>query len=509
MSTQSDLQLLQNVMNGLNSNPVARLSYTQTAFDSDQADGVDIFDRNADQNIPRAGKTDYNQSILDKGVRSQGSSIPRMGWNHYVGRLSYNVNKLVQKLFQFFGMYRATLAHNANEYDVSAYYKTGDICYTVETVDGVKVYTWHQRISAGPETIINIPPSVQAHWAEMQEKTSYSSLLPFSAPGYRYKYTVIDLSNSQNYQANKWYPVTTALQDFEAKTVETKEGAPQVLIEAYCNGTVPGVTGPHRAELAVLSKFTGFPESSTDMLLNYSFVDQETGAARDLSVAPIGYSKLVKGRQAVLWLRGGARYALWNSFGSSFTLHSSQYSNGTDSDVLVPADAKPLSFVFGLFKARVKTTDAVETDDAVSKAQVDGSLPLPRALTAGANLRSVRMPGVYTAVESNTANSVQEMPVANPGVFELEVKGDKEGLSVTTQKVTIRSSGDEFTRILAGNVVMVPWYLSGSPRGTDIGVSGLYRFDVEDGNLLMHYRDGDQVPSFWINSNGELNADIQ
>jgi len=169
MSTQSDIQLIQSILDGLDRNPVARFSYTQEAFDQDDVDGVELFNHAAEQNIPKATKTDYNSTILDKGVRTQGASISRMGWNHYIGRLSYNINKTVQKLLTFLGVYKANLAHNANEYDSSAPYKKGDICFDTEEINGVKVYTWYQRISTSPEVISNIPPTVTLHWTRMCE----------------------------------------------------------------------------------------------------------------------------------------------------------------------------------------------------------------------------------------------------------------------------------------------------------------------------------------------------
>jgi hypothetical protein len=64
MSTQNDLQLIQNIVTELNSNRVARFAYTQDAFDNDIVDGVDVFDVNAGQNIPKADKTDYNLMTL-------------------------------------------------------------------------------------------------------------------------------------------------------------------------------------------------------------------------------------------------------------------------------------------------------------------------------------------------------------------------------------------------------------------------------------------------------------
>jgi hypothetical protein len=511
MSAQNDLRLIEDIVNGLNSNPVARLSYTQAAFDQDDVDGVDVFDVNAEQNVPKADKTDYNQAIINKGVRAQGASIPRMGWNHYLGRLSYNLNKLVQKVAAFFGVYRSSLAHNANEYDSSAKYRQNDICYTVETVDSVRVYTWWQRTSSSPETISSVAPPNAQHWEEMQSKTSSSALLPFSAHGYRHKFAVLDLTGTE-YLTNRWYPVTTEPQDFDAQipanaqTNSTTEAAPLARIEVYCNGTVAGHSTPHRAELSVFSKFTGFPASSTDILVSDSFVDQQDGTARDVSGSPIGYTKLVKGRQAVVWLRGGSKYALWNSFGSGFSLHTAQYANGADSAIDV-SPTRQFAVTPGNFKARVKSVEAAEADDAVVKSQADGMLPLPKTLGAGAQLNSVRTPGSYVVTETGVANSVQQTPVENPGPFELVIRGDREGLSVTTQQFTVRSTGEEFTRVLSGNETVIDWYLSGSPHGTNVGVSGLYVFKVINGDLYVIHREGDDlVPSFSIDNDGYLVA---
>jgi hypothetical protein len=502
MSIQNDLQLIQNIITKLNDNRVARFAYTQEAFDGDIVDGVDVFDITAEQNVPKANKTDYNQTILSKGIRAQGASIPRMGWNHYVGRLSFNLNKFIQKVLAFVGLYRSSLAHNAAEYDNSADYKTGDVCYTVETIKSVKVYTWHRRKSTSPETIRNIPPTATLHWEEMQSKTSSSALLPFSAPGYQHKFTIVDLTDV-NYNPARWYPVTTEVQEFNAGL---ENSALQVLIEAFCNGQIAGYSTPHRAELAILSKFTGFPDSSTDIVINNAFIDQEDGTARPLTDSPIGYSKLVKGRQAVIWFKGGSRYALWNSFGGDFELHSTQYANGFDNPVEI-STVRPFSIVPGLIKARVKSTEALEKDDAVVKGQVDGALSMPKMLNSGAQLNVIRTPGSYVVADEDIANTIQQVPVENPGVFELVVRGDKTGLSVTTQQFTVMATGEEFTRVLSGNEIVIDWYLSGSPYGTNLGVSGLYVFKVIDGDLYIIHRAGDDlVPSFSVDDAGNLVA---
>jgi hypothetical protein len=154
----------------------------------------------------------------------------------------------------------------------------------------------------------------------------------------------------------------------------------------------------------------------------------------------------------------------------------------------------------GTVKARVKSVEASEADDTVIKSQIDGAIPMPNTLGVGAQLNSVRIPGSYVVTDVTTANSIAQIPVENPGPFDLIVRGDKAGLSVTIQQFTVRETGKEYTRVMAGAVVLVPWYLSGSPDGLEIaGFDGLYAFEIDDdtGNLLIYY-DGRGEPSFEI-----------
>ena len=80
----------------LENNKVAPFCYEQSAYDDDQADGVDLYNPNAAQNIPLANNEilQVNPTVLTKGYRSQASSITRMIVNHFFGRTSYNLNKV-------------------------------------------------------------------------------------------------------------------------------------------------------------------------------------------------------------------------------------------------------------------------------------------------------------------------------------------------------------------------------------------------------------------------------
>ena len=97
MSTlKEDLTAIKTIQDGLVSNKVARFSYTQNAYDANTVDGVNEYNVNNEQNIPNgtASIMKVNSTVLDKGYRAQASSITRMLMNHFLGRISYNLNKI-------------------------------------------------------------------------------------------------------------------------------------------------------------------------------------------------------------------------------------------------------------------------------------------------------------------------------------------------------------------------------------------------------------------------------
>lgn len=97
MSTlSSDLQSIKQIEDTLTSNKVARFAYTNEAYTQNDADGVTEYNVNNAQNIPvsDANVLKVNDTVLSKGYRSQASSITRMLMNHFLGRISYNLNKV-------------------------------------------------------------------------------------------------------------------------------------------------------------------------------------------------------------------------------------------------------------------------------------------------------------------------------------------------------------------------------------------------------------------------------
>jgi hypothetical protein len=498
MSSQSDIQLIRNIAARLDAAKPANFSYTEEAFDNDDIEGVENFDINAPQNIPLESLTEYDEFLLQKGVRAQGASIPRMAWNHFIGRFSFNIRKLTRKFLELLDVFSSALAHNASEYDGSAKYKTGDTCYTIETRNGLKVYTWYNRISASPPVIQGIPPNVSLHWASMQESTSFDSDFPYSAPGYRHKFSVADLTGSA-FDVNYYYPCVT--DSFVAES-DKKDIPARVLIEAYTQGIPPFSTSEIRADMAVLAKFTGYGNSSKDILLDQEYIRLSDGVIQPSDRSPIGYTKLPKGKQVVIWLKGGQKYALWSSFGADFTLHSTAWTNGLDDGIAPVYNTRPFAIEPATVRARLETPDASDPGEAPNFGQVIGSLPLPVYLEGGETLRSLRRPGTYVAATPEIGNSLSDLPsqIPQPGVCDIVVKGDAEGLVITVQQIMPRISGVEYTRVLMGNVVVVDWYKSKSPTGLDIlGVEGLWAFRVEDdGHLHLYYGEQDEPPPLHI-----------
>lgn len=115
MSTlMEELTAIKAVEDKITANKVANFAYTDTAYNdpANYADGVANYDPDAEQNVPVGNPSTLkvNTTILTKGWRSQASAITRMLMNHFLGRTSYNLNKvndlfslLLTKLMTFMG----------------------------------------------------------------------------------------------------------------------------------------------------------------------------------------------------------------------------------------------------------------------------------------------------------------------------------------------------------------------------------------------------------------------
>ena len=96
MGLLSDLtEIKEDISDGVVANKVARFAYKEQAYIDNDADGVTVYNTNQDNNIPvgTASVMKVNQSIIEYGWRARASSITRMLMNHFLGRISYNLNK--------------------------------------------------------------------------------------------------------------------------------------------------------------------------------------------------------------------------------------------------------------------------------------------------------------------------------------------------------------------------------------------------------------------------------
>ena len=99
-NNELDTELTSETKLTIASGKIANFAYDSDAYDNDTVAGVEEYDYDNHQNIPLGDATILNtdSSILNKGVRSQASSLTRMMLNHFLGRSSFNVNKLADHL---------------------------------------------------------------------------------------------------------------------------------------------------------------------------------------------------------------------------------------------------------------------------------------------------------------------------------------------------------------------------------------------------------------------------
>jgi hypothetical protein len=156
---------------------VARFSYTDTAYANDNASGVIEYNFNNEQNVPTKDRTFVRSVVLDKGIRTQAASLPRDMFNHFFGRVSYNLNKLHDWFKEFLANFLEHLSRDGSLYSPFAKYKKDDICYM--NISGVVNY--FQRTSSSPVDLTGVAPSVngvitEAHWKTMATAISVPSL---------------------------------------------------------------------------------------------------------------------------------------------------------------------------------------------------------------------------------------------------------------------------------------------------------------------------------------------
>lgn len=126
---QEDLEGIDTIEDKVVNNKVARFAYTETAYSENLADGVEEYDVNKEQNIPigSASVMKVNETVLNRGYRAQASSITRMLMNHFLGRISYNLNKVNDVVSSFI---KTVKSHLGSANGIATLDETGRIPYT-------------------------------------------------------------------------------------------------------------------------------------------------------------------------------------------------------------------------------------------------------------------------------------------------------------------------------------------------------------------------------------------
>ena len=137
---------------------VANFAYDSVAYTEDLVDGTDEYNYDKHQNIPLGDATTLNtdSNILNKGVRSQASSLTRMMLNHFYGRTSFNVNKLADHLKAFLTTFKSFVKEGSNEWSPTVLYETGDVVYFLTTLNHEPCKRTFECILDCPR--VNLPP---------------------------------------------------------------------------------------------------------------------------------------------------------------------------------------------------------------------------------------------------------------------------------------------------------------------------------------------------------------
>ena len=137
---------------------VANFAYDSVAYTEDLVDGTDEYNYDKHQNIPLGDAATLNtdSNILNKGVRSQASSLTRMMLNHFYGRTSFNVNKLADHLKAFLTTFKSFVKEGSNEWSPTVLYETGDVVYFLTTLNHEPCKRTFECILDCPR--VNLPP---------------------------------------------------------------------------------------------------------------------------------------------------------------------------------------------------------------------------------------------------------------------------------------------------------------------------------------------------------------
>ena len=129
----------------LDDNKITKFAYTDVAFNKNIIEWDGSYSYNASNNIPE--DPELNPETQENGFTEKSGVQPRAFANHYFGRISYNINKMVQAAKQLLDSMCGDYAANISEYSENIKYRQGDVCFRV-TTSGTDSYIDFYRCTA-------------------------------------------------------------------------------------------------------------------------------------------------------------------------------------------------------------------------------------------------------------------------------------------------------------------------------------------------------------------------
>lgn len=204
-----ELTALKTEEDKITGNKVANFSYDDYAYTNNDANGVDTYNVDNHQNIPNgtASILKVNPTILTKGWRAQASAITRMLMNHFLGRCSYNLNKindhfstLLAKLIAYLGV-----ANGIATLDANGYVPTGQLSPTgvVKTVNGASPVNGNiTKAQIGINNVVNTGDSatpVSGGTTKFTTGGAYTELAKKAPNNHASSSTTYGVASSSNY----------------------------------------------------------------------------------------------------------------------------------------------------------------------------------------------------------------------------------------------------------------------------------------------------------------------
>ena len=148
----------------LDSNRLVNFAYDDTAFRENITKWKGYYDYNAHNNIQNAPV--LSEETLENGFGRTSGVFKRTFVNHYLGRISYNLNKAVQAIRSLLGSFRSDYSENISEYSERAGYSIGDVCYRLSG-DEINFYRCKAKIAAPAGSFNGV------YWDRPEEELSH------------------------------------------------------------------------------------------------------------------------------------------------------------------------------------------------------------------------------------------------------------------------------------------------------------------------------------------------